>query len=910
MRVDRFQELWDDGRFVGLAVRAAGTEGLWAEWSLYVFTGDQEMVRSLAQVDLRDVTRSDYVSCGVEMGLSAGLSRLSQVAREFVDQCGCAGEAYSTGATTDGLLARVGVDGRGDEDSLVVALPRHAGRLVLADADGAVCRFADYAPTPSDVLASVEWEGHSVPADMICELQDERDVRWKDCIASVLVHVACGWSGRDAEDEASVVLRGPSSDPLFDAAADAYVPMVSFDCNAVDRCDVSDDELCGVVSVRASEKLGVLRVWSDERGSYEAVISPRPYKRRPDRVVFLDGASWRLLREGFADLFGQEFPDEVCLQLRACWSDQQTVTACVARVPSTFVVNTVTVHDRELAHGSSQSFPPFSAIVDNRLSVGMVWRGGKPGVEGFFSSGRITVHITTGSRGVDRWYGNLVTRVHRIHGVTHVTGRTVPFIENSRRGLLIGGDGCQAACGDKGSFDPCGALVVFVHFDGDGQWCAEFHAFLHEPDIHGIREEVLLVTPVDVVNHEFLHGCSILSRRDRRCVWAGLCRVLLSAAGNPDQRSFFWSGRTLVHITTATRGVSLWCGNPVTRVHRIHEVMCVTGRTVSFFGDGNAPLVCVLGGVKLPGFGDLPVLVSGRIEPDCFVTVFGSDVDWCWSVLFQSVDDDLSLGFVSKGPFVVMVVVVSCYELVLAHGIPQSFPPLQANCLVRLCVGCVWRGGKPGVEGFFQSGRITVHITNCARGVDRWYGNPVTRVHRIHDVTRVTGRTVPFFGDGNAPLDRVLGGVGLTGFDCPPCKACGSDVNGFSCFVGDGYAAACFCLGIELVQEFVNVCAFVKRPDLDGFSRDEFDAHDYPFPAVIGDCSFRLMPGCVWRGGKPGVEDFFHSGRITVHITRASRGVGRWCGNPVTRVHRMHEVMCVTGRTVSLLGDGLISERA
>jgi hypothetical protein len=206
---------------------------------------------------------------------------------------------------------------------------RHGGRVVLSDLEGNVCRLRDYPVCPGTVTPLVrtegERDGESLPGDVIYDLDDERDLRWQDDVTRFLVHCAGEIRRGDAQHEASVVVCGPQGEETLDLASDAFMPMVDVDCNAVDHGYVFDEKLAGVIAGDRSCQLGVLDAWSDERGSHEAVIGPRPYKRRPEQVVVLDETFWEGNRAWMLDLLGQGTPGFLCLHFVFDGTDDGTV---------------------------------------------------------------------------------------------------------------------------------------------------------------------------------------------------------------------------------------------------------------------------------------------------------------------------------------------------------------------------------------------------------------------------------------------------------------------------------------------------------------------------------------------------------------------------------------------------------
>ena len=84
-----------------------------------------------------------------------------------------------------------------------------------------------------------------------------------------------------------------------------------------------------LVRSQRHEGLGVLTVWHDERASYEAVLGPRPYKRRPVQVIRVGQRLWQGFVPAMFDLFGERVPDHVCLHLVRRWDNPQPGSAFV-----------------------------------------------------------------------------------------------------------------------------------------------------------------------------------------------------------------------------------------------------------------------------------------------------------------------------------------------------------------------------------------------------------------------------------------------------------------------------------------------------------------------------------------------------------------------------------------------------
>lgn len=209
-----------------------------------------------------------------------------------------------------------GIGDPSDGWSSVVVAPARTFRNPLTDGEGRVCRLADYAERPTGSGHGVVDREHAEGrVAVIRDLDDERDRRWERDVTGFLVHAAGLVVGGDAQDEASVVLRGPNVDGVLDLGSDAFAPMLGCDRDPLDHAAASFEGLRCLVRPRRREALGVLAVWHDERASYQAVLGPRPYKRRPEQVLRVRSGLWQRLVPAMLDLFGQQIPDRVCLHL-------------------------------------------------------------------------------------------------------------------------------------------------------------------------------------------------------------------------------------------------------------------------------------------------------------------------------------------------------------------------------------------------------------------------------------------------------------------------------------------------------------------------------------------------------------------------------------------------------------------
>ena len=203
------------------------------------------------------------------------------------------------------------------DPTLFVVAPALRYRAPLSDQDGGTIRLRDYAHRPGRVgdLVSEHRQGDHDTTVVIRDIEDQRDTRWKDIMMGTLVHVAGGLVGRDAQHDASAVLCGPSVHEPFDLQSDALTPTLGHDRDPLDQAAVSFDGMCCLVRPDVPEPLGILCVWHDARASYQAVLAPRPYKRRPEQIVRVRRGLWNRFVPAVGDLFGQQTPDHVCLHL-------------------------------------------------------------------------------------------------------------------------------------------------------------------------------------------------------------------------------------------------------------------------------------------------------------------------------------------------------------------------------------------------------------------------------------------------------------------------------------------------------------------------------------------------------------------------------------------------------------------
>lgn len=198
------------------------------------------------------------------------------------------------------------------------------------DGAGHPLGLRDYMERPAGVgHDTVDGETAGDGIVVVRDLDAQGDLRWKDVVADFLVHVLGGIVRWNAQDQASVVLCGPQVAIPFDFQSEAFTPVLGDDGDPLDHAATSFEGLRCLVRSQRHEGLGVLTVWHDERASYEAVLGPRPYKRRPVQVIRVGRRLWQGFVPAMFDLFGERVPDHVCLHLVRRWDNPQPGLAFV-----------------------------------------------------------------------------------------------------------------------------------------------------------------------------------------------------------------------------------------------------------------------------------------------------------------------------------------------------------------------------------------------------------------------------------------------------------------------------------------------------------------------------------------------------------------------------------------------------
>ena len=201
-------------------------------------------------------------------------------------------------------------------DRVIVVAPARSRHMALADGEGCPLGLRDYMERPAGVgHDTVDGETAGDGIVVVRDLDAQGDLRWKDVVADFLVHVSGGIVRWNAQNQASVVLCGPQVAIPFDFQSDALTPVLGTDGDPLDHAAASFEGLRCLVRPQRHEGLGVLTVWHDERASYQAVLGPRPYKRRPVQVIRVGSRLWQGFVPAMFDLFGEQSPDHICLHL-------------------------------------------------------------------------------------------------------------------------------------------------------------------------------------------------------------------------------------------------------------------------------------------------------------------------------------------------------------------------------------------------------------------------------------------------------------------------------------------------------------------------------------------------------------------------------------------------------------------
>lgn len=167
------------------------------------------------------------------------------------------------------------------------------------------CRFGD-APVKSVVPG--EWW-----VDRVYVLDDKTVASFKHDVFRFVVEACRLAIGGDGDHDRSVVLCREGVAEQLDLSSDAFAPMVGSDGNAVRFRYQPHDRLRCVCSANPAKGLGVFHVWAERGATYQAVLGPCAYERRPQVVLSLPDELWSGNEAWMRDLFEQEIPDFLCL---------------------------------------------------------------------------------------------------------------------------------------------------------------------------------------------------------------------------------------------------------------------------------------------------------------------------------------------------------------------------------------------------------------------------------------------------------------------------------------------------------------------------------------------------------------------------------------------------------------------
>lgn len=167
------------------------------------------------------------------------------------------------------------------------------------------CRFGD---RPIQVMKPYEWL-----ADRVYVFDDEAVAPFKDDVARFVVEACRCFVGGDGDHDRSVVLCREGVAEQLDLSSDAFAPMVGADGNAVSFSYQPCDRLRCVCSTNPQKGLGVFHVWTERGSTYQAVLGPCAYERRPEKALTLPDELWSRNESWMRDFFEQETSDFLCL---------------------------------------------------------------------------------------------------------------------------------------------------------------------------------------------------------------------------------------------------------------------------------------------------------------------------------------------------------------------------------------------------------------------------------------------------------------------------------------------------------------------------------------------------------------------------------------------------------------------
>ena len=112
-------------------------------------------------------------------------------------------------------------------DAATVIMRARSFNRLLSDGEGHPLGLRDYMERPAGVgHDAVDGETAGDGIVVVRDLDAQGDLRWKDVVAGFLVHVSGGIVRWDAQDQASVVLRGPQVAVPFDFQSEAFTPVL------------------------------------------------------------------------------------------------------------------------------------------------------------------------------------------------------------------------------------------------------------------------------------------------------------------------------------------------------------------------------------------------------------------------------------------------------------------------------------------------------------------------------------------------------------------------------------------------------------------------------------------------------------------------------------------------------------
>ena len=185
---------------------------------------------------------------------------------------------------------------------------------LLTDDHGRPIRFAEYGDGPCrfgnrpvKVVKPYEWL-----ADRVYVLDDEAVASFKDDVSRFVVETCRLLVGGDGDHDRSVVLCREGIAEQLDLSSDSFAPMIGPDGNAVGFSYQPCDRLRCVCSTNPAKGLGVFHVWAEGSSTYQAVLGPCAYERRPEKTLPLPDELWSRNESWMRDFFEQEIPDFLC----------------------------------------------------------------------------------------------------------------------------------------------------------------------------------------------------------------------------------------------------------------------------------------------------------------------------------------------------------------------------------------------------------------------------------------------------------------------------------------------------------------------------------------------------------------------------------------------------------------------